>query len=62
VGPLSGKTIFAAIAYFVSFALLGAWWRNRTFPLRTIVVATAVLVLLGLLFTFPPIFQAFATD
>jgi hypothetical protein len=62
VGPLSGKTILAVIAYFVSFAVLGAWWRQKTFALRPILFAAGALVLLGLLFTFPPIFQAFADD
>jgi hypothetical protein len=62
VGPLSGKTILAVIAYFASFLLLGLLWRGKTFPLRTILTVAGVLVLLGLLFTFPPIFQAFASD
>ena len=62
VGPLSGKTILAAIAYFGSFLILGLAWRNRTFALRSIVIAVGVLVVLGLLFTFPPIFQAFASE
>jgi hypothetical protein len=61
VGPLSGKTILATLAYFVAFAILGFAWRGRSFPLRSIMLATAVLVGLGLLFTFPPIFQAFAS-
>jgi hypothetical protein len=62
VGPLSGKTILAVIAYFGTFAVLGFVWRGKTFALRSILVVGAVLVLLGLLFTFPPIFQAFASD
>jgi hypothetical protein len=62
VGPLSGKTILAAIAYFGSFLVLGLWWRGRSFALRTIVIVVCVLIALGLLFTFPPVFQAFASD
>jgi hypothetical protein len=62
VGPLSGKTILAVIAYFASFLLLGVLWRRKTFPLRLILIVSAGLALLGLLFTFPPIFQAFASD
>lgn len=61
VGPLSGKTIFATIAYFAAFLILGLAWRGKTFPLRSIVIASAVLVALGLLFTFPPIFQIFTS-
>ena len=62
VGPLSGKTILAVVAYFASFLILGLWWRNRTFALKTILLATVILVVLGVLFTFPPIFQAFASE
>ncbi len=62
VGPLSGKTILAAVAYFGSFVILGLWWRNRSFALKTILLAAGILVAVGLLFTFPPIFQAFASD
>jgi hypothetical protein len=62
VGPLSGKTILASIAYFGAFLVFGLWWRNKTFALRAILIAAAILVALGLLFTFPPIFQAFASD
>jgi hypothetical protein len=62
VGPLSGKTILAVVAYFGSFLLLGLLWRGKTFRLRLILIVAGVLVLLGLLFTFPPIFQAFASD
>jgi hypothetical protein len=62
VGPLSGKTILAAVAYFGSFLVLGLWWRSRSFVLRTILIVAGVLVAVGLIFTFPPIFQAFASD
>ncbi len=49
-------------AYFGSFLILGLAWRGKTFALRPILIAAGVLVLLGLLFTFPPIFQAFASE
>jgi hypothetical protein len=62
VGPLSGKTILAAAAYFASFLILGLSWRGRSFALRTILIVSGVLVLLGLLFTFPPIFQLFTNE
>jgi len=62
VGPLSGKTVLAVVAYFGSFLILGLAWRGKTFALKSILVAAGILVLLGLLFTFPPIFQAFASE
>lgn len=62
VGPLSGKTILAAVAYFASFLILGLAWRDKTFVLKTILLVAGTLVALGVLFTFPPIFQAFASE
>src|ERR687898_2239361 len=59
VGPLSGKTIFAVIAYAVSWAILHAVWRRQTPVLRPVLIATAVLVALGVLGTLPTFFQAF---
>jgi hypothetical protein len=62
VGPLSGKTILAVAAYFASWAVLHALWRRDDRPLRPILVATAVLIALGILGTFPTFFQAFAAE
>ena len=62
VGPLSGKTIFAVIAFFVSWGVLAALWRRTSPPLRTMLVAAAVLIGLGLLGTFPIFFQVFASE
>ncbi|MGH3080346.1 MAG: hypothetical protein ACRDNH_04315 [Gaiellaceae bacterium] len=62
VGPLSGKTILAVIAYFGSWAILHGLWRRQNPALRPILIATAVLVALGILGTFPTFFQAFASE
>ena len=62
VGPLSGKTILAVAAYFASWAVLHALWRRDDRPLRPILVATAALIALGILGTFPTFFQAFAAE
>src|SRR4029450_2833545 len=51
VGPLSGKTILAVIAYFATLAVLGFVWRGRSFALRSILIVAGILVVLGLLFT-----------
>jgi hypothetical protein len=50
------------IAYFGSWAILHAVWREKNPVLRSILIATAVLVALGILGTFPTFFQAFATE
>jgi hypothetical protein len=60
VGPLSGKTVIAAIAYGVSLVGLGLLWRGRQVALRLVLVTAVVLLFLGLLGTFPPFFEAFA--
>ncbi|HEU4921742.1 MAG TPA: hypothetical protein VFT23_01560, partial [Burkholderiales bacterium] len=62
VGPLSGKTILAVVAYFGSWGVLHAIWRRENPPLRPILIAAAVLVALGILGTFPTFFQAFASE
>jgi len=62
VGPLSGKTIIAVIAYLASWAVLHGLWRRQNPALRPILIVTAVLVVLGILGTFPTFFQAFASE
>jgi hypothetical protein len=62
VGPLSGKTIIAVIAFFVSWGALAALWRRTSPRLRPVLVAAAVLIALGLLGTFPIFFEAFASE
>ncbi|HXF73674.1 MAG TPA: hypothetical protein VNO79_13830 [Actinomycetota bacterium] len=60
VGPLSGETILAVVAWLVAWAVLHAALRERDLPLGRAFALAAVLVGLGVLLTFPPIFLAFA--
>jgi hypothetical protein len=62
VGPLSGKTIVASIGYFASWLILHLVWRRSNPPLRRIVTIAVVLLLLGLLGTFPTFFEQFAPE
>lgn len=62
VGPLSGKTVLAVIAYLASWAILHGLWRRQNPALRPILIATAVLIVLGIFGTFPTFFQAFASE
>jgi len=62
VGPLGGKTILAVVAYFGSWAILHGLWRGKNPVLRPVLIATVVLVALGILGTFPIFFQAFASE
>ena len=59
VGPLSGKTLWATGAFIVSWIVLGVWLRRRNVAWAPVVVATVILVALGILGTFPTFFQSF---
>jgi hypothetical protein len=59
VGPLSGKSIFATIAFFAAWAVLYGVWRGREVVWRPVLTATIVLLALGFLGTFPTFFEAF---
>jgi hypothetical protein len=58
VGDVSGVTTAAAIVFFAAWGLLTIVWRRADPPLMRVAAATAVLVALGLLGTFPPFFNA----
>jgi hypothetical protein len=60
VGPLSGKTGVAVIAFVVSWVALHFAFKNRAITLTTAFVITLVLVGLGVLMSFPPFFELFA--
>jgi hypothetical protein len=60
VGPLSGKTIWAVVAFVVSWAGLHAVLRRRDVNLRGVWLITLVLLALALVGTFSPFFELFA--
>jgi hypothetical protein len=60
VGPLSGKTGLAVIAFIVSWIGLHFYMRERSIKLMTSFSIGLGLIVLGLLLTFPPIFTLFA--
>jgi hypothetical protein len=62
VGPLSGKTIIATIGFFASWIILHIIWRRSNPPLRRIVLISAILLVLGLIGTFPTFFEQFAPE
>jgi hypothetical protein len=59
-GPLSGKTSVAVIAFFGSWVLLHYALKRYPLTLTRSFVITLVLVVLGLLLSYPPIFESFA--
>lgn len=62
VGPLSGKTTMAGVAWVVSWAVLHLVWRKRDLPLVPVVILAGVLIVAGNLLMFPPIFERFAPE
>jgi len=56
VGPLSGKVGLTVIAFVGSWVGLHFFFRNRTLKLTTSFTVSLVLLALGLLLTFPPVF------
>jgi hypothetical protein len=62
VGPLAGKTIVAVIVWIVSWVALSLGLRGKEVDLRKWIWPSAVLGILGVLGTFPPIFTAFAAE
>ena len=60
VGPLSGKTGVAVIAFLVSWAITHFTMKDKDVNLKTYVIVAGVLTALGFLLTFPPFFELFA--
>ncbi|HEX6326902.1 MAG TPA: hypothetical protein VFZ72_10045 [Jiangellaceae bacterium] len=59
VGPLSGKTIFAVVVWLVAWIVLHPLLRRGRLG-AGVLIATGILVLVGLVGTFPIFFEAFA--
>jgi cell division protein FtsW (lipid II flippase) len=62
VGPLSGKVIWTLVAFAVAWLVLAVAFRNREVNWRVPLLVVGVLLVIAFVFTFPPVFQAFAPD
>ncbi|HEX9121776.1 MAG TPA: hypothetical protein VF984_00220 [Actinomycetota bacterium] len=60
VGPLMGKTILAAAAFVVAWAILQAVMRGKDPSPKMVFTWTAILLAAGFVLTFPTFFQLFA--
>ncbi len=58
-GGVSGRTTFAVVTWLVAWAVLHARWKTREITGSRVWVATAVLIVLGMLATFPPVWGLF---
>jgi hypothetical protein len=59
VGPLSGKTIYAVAIWLVAWAVTAYLMRGKEYRTRPFLVATFLLIGVGLLGTFPLFFENF---
>jgi len=57
VGPLSGKTGVAVIVWLLSWVGLNAALKHKDVDLGKVFVATLILIVVGILLTFPPVFE-----
>jgi hypothetical protein len=62
VGPLSGKTTFAVVVWLMAWGVLHGAWRSKEVSWRMAWKLTLVLVGIGFVLTFPPVFLAFAPE
>ncbi len=57
VGPLSGKATFAVVGWLVGWAILAVVLRNRNVSEKATYWITGILIALGFLLTFPPVWK-----
>jgi len=62
VGPLSGKVGVTVILYLVSWAILHGAWRRKNVSFTQVATIAFILLAIGLLGTFPPVFGLFAAE
>jgi hypothetical protein len=54
-GGVSGRTTFAAVAWLIAWGLLHNRWKGRQIDPRRVFAVTLVLIGLGIVATFPPL-------
>ena len=62
VGPLAGKTIIAVLAFAISWIILGLGLKGRNVNFQRWALIAFVLIAVGLIATFPPVFEFLAGD
>ena len=59
VGPLYGKTIVEVLVYIVAWIGLAYAWRGKSVAFGKVYAATLILLALGLVGTFPLVYEVF---
>ena len=55
VGPLMGKSSLGILAFFLAWIILGNMWKGKETNFTRIAMISMVLVAIGLILTFPPV-------
>lgn len=58
-GPLTGKTGVSIIVWLINWVILHTIWKDKEVDFNKIFTITLILIGLGFLLTFPPVFEAF---
>jgi len=58
-GGVSGRTTLAVVAWLIAWGVLHAKWKNRAIVPRRVMTWTFVLIALGVLLSFPPVWGLF---
>ena len=61
VGALSGRMIVPVLLWVILWLVLDYSWKNRDLDFGKILAATRILLIIGLLGTFPLIFRLFSS-
>jgi hypothetical protein len=59
VGPLSGVTTVSIVIWLVAWFGLSRAWGNKTVNMRSVNLAAFILLAIGFLLTFPPVWGLF---
>jgi hypothetical protein len=60
VGALSGKSTLGIAAFFITWAVLHAMWKDKEINFSSVSTTALVLLAIGLLGTFPPFWHLFS--
>ena len=59
VGPLSGKSTLGIAAFFIALIVLNSMWKGKEVNFNSISTISLILLAIGLLGTFPPVWHLF---
>jgi hypothetical protein len=62
VGPLTGKALVSVIVFFIAWLVLHFIFRGKEVNFNQIFTISLVLLIIGLVGTFPPFFELFAGE